>query len=616
MKIHDYGVIGDGRSAALVARSGAIDWLCWPRFDSPPMFGALLDEERGGSWRISPYGSARVTRQYVEHTNVLETTFDDDIGCVVLTDAMAIGSEADRRRALVPDHELVRHVRCVRGEIEIEVRIDPRPNFGDARTRIAAFGPFGLRWEIGSQLLTVRGDIPLALDERGCAAARVRMRAGQAATFSLTFDEEAPAVFPPLGVPLMERLDRTIRWWRAWSARARYEGPDREAVVRSALTLKLMSFAPSGAIVAAPTTSLPEREGGDLNWDYRLCWLRDASFTARVLLDLGYTEDAEALCGWLLHTTRLTRPELRVMYDVYGNRPVKERELPNVAGYRGSRPVRIGNAAYAQLQLDMYGEVIDATSQLLRVTGELDRGTRGLLRDFGRYVCAHWSRPDAGIWEPRDDPKHRTHSRLMCWVALDRLLDLHRDKLLDDIDVAAFSSHRAAIREDVEHHAFDRTLRCYTSELGPSELDASVLLMSWYGFHGGGDRRMCSTFARIQERLGAGTGLLYRYEGSLRNREGAFWICSFWAVEHLVRGGGTLEQARQLFEAACSYASDLGLMAEEIDPLTGDALGNFPQAYTHVGLVSAALSLAEHERRRGGVSRAPRAGSAAQERRP
>jgi GH15 family glucan-1,4-alpha-glucosidase len=598
MKIHDYALIGDGRSAALVSRTGSIDWLCWPRFDSAAIFAAVLDDGFSGTWRIAPASPARSEHRYVEHTNVLETTFDDGDGRVVLTDAMTIGSEEDKRHALTPDHELVRRLECVRGEIEIEVYAEPRPDFGRARSRIANLGALGVRWEIGSQLLTLRADVPITGNERGGVGARVRMRAGDVASFSLTFDEEAPAVLPALGPHVTERLNRTIAWWRQWIGRARYQGRDRQGVLRSALALKLMAFAPSGAIVAAPTTSLPEREGGDLNWDYRLCWLRDASFTARVLLDLGYTEDAQAFCSWLLHATRLTQPELRVMYDVYGNRPAKERELPDLAGYRGSRPVRIGNAAYSQLQLDMYGEVIDAIGQLVRMTGEIDRDTRELLREFGSYVCKHWSLPDAGIWEPRGAPKHRTHSRLMCWVALDRLLDLHRDGFLDRLDTALLGAQRSAIRADIEQHAYDRVLDCYRSELGPSELDASVLLMSWYGFHPASDPRMRSTFARIRERLGGGPGLLYRYEDSFRGQEGAFWICSFWAVEHLVRGGGTLEQARAMFDAACAYASDLGLMAEQIDPHTGDALGNFPQAYTHVGMVSAALSLAEHERAR------------------
>jgi GH15 family glucan-1,4-alpha-glucosidase len=596
MNIHDYALIGDGRSAALISRSGAIDWLCWPQFDSAPLFGALLDEHRAGSWQITAGEPARTTRRYIADTNVLETTFDAPGGCVVSTDAMVLGP--DDGHTLVPDHELVRCLACTRGELAIVVTVGPRPNFGRARSRIGNLGRLGVRWEIGTQLLSLRADVPLELDADGVATARWTMRAGDRVQFSLTFDQEAPSVLPPLGPPLFERLDRTIAWWQRWSRRARYDGPHRDAVVRSALALKLMSFAPSGAIVAAPTTSLPERVGGDLNWDYRFCWLRDASFTARVLLELGYTEDAEAFCNWLLHATRLTRPELHVLYDVYGNRPVGEHDVPGVTGYRGSRPVRIGNAAHEQRQLDMYGEVIDAMAQLVRTTGEIDRDTRGELRGLGRYVAEHWQLPDAGIWEPRETPRHRTHSRLLCWVALDRLLDLQRDGLIDRIDPAAFAAHRDDIRADIEQHAYDHQRGAYTSELGPSQLDASVLLMSWYGFHPATHPRMRSTFARIREHLDAGPGLLYRYEQSIPRREGAFWICSFWAIEHLVRGGGTLDEATAMLHAASSYANDVGLMAEEVDPETHDGLGNFPQAYTHVGLVSAALSIAQRERSR------------------
>jgi GH15 family glucan-1,4-alpha-glucosidase len=286
------------------------------------------------------------------------------------------------------------------------------------------------------------------------------------------------------------------------------------------------------------------------------------------------------------------------MYDVYGNHPAPEREMPGLRGYRDSRPVRTGNAAFDQLQLDCYGEVIHATSQIAQVVGSLDRDTRKLVRDFGEYVCRNWRTPDHGIWEPRGRPEHRTHSRLLCWVALDRLIGLAESGLVDRVDRSRLAGECAAIRADIEAHAFDPAIGCYTGAFGNSDLDASVLLMTWYGFHRGDAPRMRSTFARLQERLAAGPGLLYRYDDSLRSREGAFWICSFWAVAHLARGGGTLAEAHAMMRSACSYASDLGLMAEEIDPATGDALGNFPQAYTHVGLISAALSLSIEQRSR------------------
>jgi GH15 family glucan-1,4-alpha-glucosidase len=589
--IADYALIGDGRCAALVARGGSIDWLCWPRFDSPPWLARLLDREHGGAWSIAPIEAARIERAYVPRTNVLATTFVTANGRAVLVDAMAVADERDKRRELACDHELVRLVTCEAGEVEIAMTIDPRPDFGRARVRVEDGGQLGIRWHTRTTLVTLRAEVPLHLGDDGRVRATARLRAGESVAFSLSFDADAPAVVPVLGPEVRARLARSIEWWRAWIERARYDGPDRELVLRSALALKLLAYAPSGAIVAAPTTSLPERPGGDLNWDYRYCWLRDASFTARVLLSLGYTEDAHAFCGWLLHTTRLTRPELSVLYDVYGKLPKREETVGDVTGYAGALPVRLGNLAAAQLQLDTYGEVIDATAQVLRVVGATDHETSNLLREFGGYVAAHWQLPDSGIWEPREPERHRTHSRLACWLALDRLVELGERGLVSGVDITRMTGEREAIRRDIEQGAWDAENGCYSATLPPSELDASVLLMSYYGFHDAASPRMTQTFARLRERLGAGPGLLYRYERSIPEREGAFWICSFWAVEHLARGGGSLADARRWFADACSYANDLGLMAEEIDPTSTAQLGNFPQAYTHVGLVSAALSI-------------------------
>jgi GH15 family glucan-1,4-alpha-glucosidase len=583
MRVNDYALIGDGRSAALVSLAGSIDWLCWPRFDSPPIFGALLDPD-AGRWRIAPLATARATRRYIDDTNVLETRFVTETGTLVLTDLMTVARED--QKGLVPDHELLRHVLCERGEIELEIAIDPRPAF--RRVRGVAHPTLGLRWQVGQQLLALRGDVPIDASGR----AHIHLRAGDALSFTLTFDE-GPQVLMPLGEHARDRIKQSIGWWRSWAARASYQGRDRDRVIRSALAIKLMGFAPSGAIIAAPTTSLPEVIGGSLNWDYRFCWLRDASFTARALLALGYVEEASAFCSWLLHTTRLTSPELDVIYDVYGNKPLRERELPQLLGFAGSRPVRIGNAAATQLQLDMYGEVIDATAQLANVTGYLDRDTQHLLRRFARFVCTHWQLPDKGIWEPRGDAEHHTHSRVLCWVALDRLLELHQRGLLTGVDPDVLGTHRELIRRDIEANAWDPQLGCYRSAFGNPDVDAAVLLMSWYGFHDASHPRMRSTYARIRERLGAGPGLLYRYDDSKRSGEGAFWICSFWAIEHLALGGGTPQEARMMFDAACRYANDVGLMAEEVDPLTLEPLGNFPQAYTHVGLISAALSIDE-----------------------
>jgi GH15 family glucan-1,4-alpha-glucosidase len=526
----------------------------------------------------------------------LETHFAGPSGVAVLTDFMPVATEEEKREMLWPEHELIRRVECQSGQVTLEVHFDPRPDYGRSEATIKSARNLGWRMQFGRCLLALRSSVTLTADSAGGLSAELTLRSGESAEFSLTFSTDGPAVLPPL-VLVRQKLELTTSWWQNWARRVTYEGPHREQVIRSLLVLKALSYAPSGAIVAAPTTSLPERLGGSLNWDYRFAWLRDAAYTVRALAGLGYSEDAQAFVSWLLHSTRLTRPELRVLYDVYGRTTPAERELPHLRGYLDSAPVRIGNGAQHQLQLDVYGEVLEAVSFFLREEKELDRETQKMLRQIGDYVCEHWRQPDSGIWEPRGELQHYTHSRLLCWVALDRLLQLQQRGQLDRLDTGKLSCQRELIRNEITQLGWNAELETYTQIFGGDTVDASLFFLALYEFEDASSGRMQRTYRRIREKLVARPGLVYRNEEGLTSGEGVFVVCSFWEVDFLARGGGSLEEANAAFRTAAAYANEVGLFAEEIDPLNGDALGNFPQAYSHLGMVNAAMSLRQREER-------------------
>jgi hypothetical protein len=494
-----------------------------------------------------------------------------------------------------PEHELLRIAECAGGEVDVEIEVDLRPGYGARTAALRDGGPLGLRVASGAELVTLRATVPLALGADGAARARVRLREGESLVVSLAYDSEAPAVLPPLD-EAWEALRRTARVWREVAARVRYDGPWREEVVRSVLALVLLSFPPSGAIVAAPTTSLPERPHGDLNWDYRFCWLRDAALTVRALYGVGLVDAADAFTGWLLHTTRLTRPELRVCTTcTAGGLRASASSPTSPARRRGPGPGGTRARAAPARRLRGGGGRGRAGGPARRAP---DRDAQAMLRGFGEVVCERWPEPDAGIWS-RASRRATGRTR---WCSDGGALAAPRAA-----GARAFAASprrgssgsggdpRARRRARVERRG--RELR---SVLGGREVDAALLLLGWHGYEAPAAPRMAATWRRIRERLSPAPGLLYRYERSAPDGEGAFGICSAWAIEHLARGGGRVEEAVGWIEHLLARANDLGLFAEEFDPRTGAALGNFPQAFTHVGVVNAVLALDARVRRERG----------------
>ena len=591
--IGDYALIGDCRSAALVSREGSIDWMCLPNMPDPALFALVLDSERGGCFYVRPAGGYRVRRRYLPQTNVLETTFTTGAGELVVTDCMPILSESALEGGLNPQRELLRRLEVRGGSVEVEVLFAPRPHFGRRSPALRRRGALGFGCRHGGHALLLHTTLELHLDEgRQCVHGRRVLAPGERHYLSLVYASDGPLGLYPLAAEADRRIAATVRWWALWCSHFSYQGPWREPVLRSALTLKLLAFALSGAVLAAPTTSLPEHIGGERNWDYRYCWLRDASLVLRAFHDLGYPGEGEAFLQWLLHSTRLTWPRLQVMYDVYGETELHERELPELGGYRGSRPVRVGNGAEHQLQLDIYGSVVLAAFDYARRGGRLGRAESRRLHGLARTVCELWQQPDSGIWEIRGEQRHHVYSKVMCWVALDRLLRLHEAGVLRG-DGGPMRHTRDRIAAAVREHGLEAGGGGgYVGCFGGEHMDAALLLLARSGFEDPRSPRMRRTFERIDAELSDGP-LIWRYpvgSDGFGDPEGAFGVCSFWGVEYLARCG-RLDAAASRFEALLGYANDVGLYGEQIDPASGAALGNFPQAFTHVGLINAALML-------------------------
>jgi GH15 family glucan-1,4-alpha-glucosidase len=569
LPLRDYAAIGDGRTCALVGRDGSIDWLCLPNVDSPPVLDRILDAG-GGCFELQPAESFEAERRYRDGTNVLETTFRTASGSVRVTDAMTL----HENRSLTPLRELVRVVDGLDGRVPMRWRFEPRLDFGRRPLRLGRRGP---------SLVAVDGKDAFALSAWNAGDGEFVAEAAARTTFALTHAYMEPLVLPARD-DCERRVEEAADFWAGWSARLEYEGPWRDAVVRSALALKLLAFSPSGCIVAAPTTSLPERIGGDRNWDYRFGWLRDGVFTLRALLALGCVEEARAFFWWQMHATRTTEPEVRPLYCVDGGQRLDEEELP-LPGYRGSSPVRVGNAAADQLQLDTYGPLLEGAWRFWSKTGSLGAARPRELAALADFVATAWRRPDSGIWESRDEPKHYVQSKAMCWTALDRVSRLAEAGALPE--KPAWRAEAARIKEWVETEGWDESRRTYNCVPGESIVDSSLLTMALCAYADAGDSRFLDTVSAIQRELGRGPYLL-KYSGG-DEIEGAFLTCSFWLVDALARADRR-DQAADLMEKLLAAANDVGLYAEEIDPATGELLGNLPQGLVHLALVNAAVS--------------------------
>ena len=584
--IEDYAVVGDGRTAALVARDGSVDWLCLPNFDSPSVFGRVLDAERGGSFQLAPTTSFESQREYVGETNVLATTFRTADGVVRVTDALTLAD----RSWLAPLRELVRQVECLSGRVELAWSIEPRFDYGRRAGRISSRA---------GHLVAEGGRTALAVGAWGGTEARATgtgiagsfdLSGGESGLLSMTVADRDPLVFGTRAASA-ERLQSTLEFWRGWSARTAYDGPWRELVARSALALKLLVFAPSAAIAAAPTTSLPEWLGGTRNWDYRYAWVRDAAFSLVALLRLGHTDEARSFFWWLEHATALTLPRLRVLYRLDGAVETAERELEHLSGYRGSRPVRVGNGASSQLQLDVYGSMIDALWLYADESGDLSAHEGKAIAKLADWVAEHWRCEDFGIWEVRSGPAHFTHSKAMCWVALERASKLAERGLVPD-HRERWNGEAASIRRFVDERLWNGERNTYVRAASSDDVDASLLLLSLFEYDDPRGERLRGTVAAIERELRDGLRVRrYLSDDGIGEPEGGFVACSFWLVAALAKAG-RVDEAGALMEELAGAANDVGLYAEELAP-DGSFLGNFPQALSHLACVAAAQALSE-----------------------
>ena len=595
--IADYALVGDTRTAGLISKSGSMDWMCVPRFDGLPVFGRMVDRINGGSFSMSLADTKETRRSYLPGSAVLETTVSTSTGTARLVEGMV----ANVGGALLPQSLLIRRMECTSGEVRLRVLFDPRfglPGTRPERSRRVANGRVICEW--GSLAISFECE-PAAGIEPG-SETELTLSAGQSLTVIVSVADRGPIVWVP-GSVAERLLADTDRWWRTWSDELEYEGPFRPAIVRSLITLRLLTYSPSGAPVAAPTTSLPEAIGGSRNWDYRYAWPRDASIGLSAFLATGHARLADSFMHWLSHASRLSRPRLRVLYDIFG-KPVPDETDVDASGYLGSSPVRLGNGASEQHQLDVYGWVADAAWLLDESGNRLDGETWRAVAGFADFAADNWRQPDAGIWEVRGEPAQYVHSKLMAWLALDRTSRLAQSHRVRPRRLLKWRREREAIASWVHANGVDRRRNTLVQKEGSDELDASLLILPVLGFEPDDSPLVRGTIDSVRADLETEPGLLFRYwqkSDGLEGYEGAFLPCSFWLVQALARTGRVAE-ATGLFEHLLTFANDVGLWSEEIDPISKDLLGNFPQAFTHATVVQAGLALQNADRKSGVAS--------------
>jgi GH15 family glucan-1,4-alpha-glucosidase len=582
--IEDYGLIGDCETAALVGRDGSIDWLCWPAFDSDACFAALLGDHRNGRWLIQPAEAVKKSsRCYWHNTLILETRFETASGVVALIDFMPPRGHAS---------DVVRLVRGVSGAVKLQMQMVIRFGFG-------ADIPWVKRTEDGALLAICGPDMTVLrtpVETRGenmTTVAEFDVKEGETVPFVLTYGPSHLPVPKPINPAVA--LQETEQFWTEWCSRCSYDGERRDLVMRSLITLKALTYGPTGGIVAAPTTSLPEKLGGERNWDYRFCWLRDATFTLLALMNSGYTEEASAWHNWLLRAVAGSPANLQIMYGIMGQRRLLEWEATWLPGYEGAKPVRIGNAAHAQLQLDVYGELIDAFHQSRMAKLKLDEGSWALQCTVLEHLAEVWDQPDHGIWERRGEARHYVLSKVMTWVAFDRGIK-GVEKFGFDAPIDRWRTLRDVICRDVCENGFDSRQNAFVESYGSQLLDASVLLLPAVGFLPASDARIRGTIAAIEKHM-MRNGFVLRHDprevsDEQQPIEGAFLACTLWLADAHVLGG-ELAKARALFERVVTIANDLGLLAEEYDPGAGRQTGNFPQALTHIALINTAHNISD-----------------------